>query len=81
MTDYEVLTFNGIVAPKATPAAIVNKLNAAINEGLKTAEMQDTITKLGAVTDIGTPEQFGAFIATNFQKWTAVGKAANIKID
>ena len=81
VADYEVLTFNGIVAPKGTPAAIVNKLNAAINEGLKTPQMQDTITKLGAVTEASTPEQFGAFIATNFEKWKAVGKAANIKID
>ena len=55
VADYEVLTFNGIVAPKGTPAAIVNKLNAAINEGLKTPEMQDTITKLGAVTEASTP--------------------------
>ena len=79
--DYEVLTFNGIVAPKATPAAIVNKLNAAMNEGLKTPEMQDTITKLGAVSGAGTPEEFGAFIAKEFGKWQAVAKAANIKID
>ena len=76
-----MLTFNGIVAPERTPAAIVNQLNAAINEGLRTAEMQDTITKLGAVTNPGTPGEFGAFIATQVEKWTAVGKAANIKID
>jgi tripartite-type tricarboxylate transporter receptor subunit TctC len=81
VVDYEVLTFNGIVAPKGTPAAIVNKLNAAINEGLRTPEMQETITKLGAVTDPGTPEEFGAFIGREFQKWTAVSKSANIKID
>jgi tripartite-type tricarboxylate transporter receptor subunit TctC len=81
VADYEVLTFNGIVAPKGTPAAIVSKLNAAMNEGLKMPEMQDTITKLGAVTDAGTPEQFGTFIAANFEKWKAVGRAANIKID
>jgi tripartite-type tricarboxylate transporter receptor subunit TctC len=81
VADYEVLTFNGIVAPKGTPPAIVDKLNDAMNEGLKTKEMQDTITKLGAVTDAGTPEQFGTFIAANFDKWKAVGKAANIRIN
>jgi hypothetical protein len=43
--------------------------------------MQDIITKLGAVTGPSTPEQFGAFIATELQKWTAVGKAANVKLD
>jgi tripartite-type tricarboxylate transporter receptor subunit TctC len=79
--DYEVLTFNGIAAPKATAPAIVNRLNAAINEGLKTPEMQDAIAKLGAVSGTGTPEEFGAFIAKEFQKWQAVAKAANVKID
>ena len=81
IAEYEVLTFNGIMAPQATPASTVNKLNVTINEGLKTPEMQDIITKLGAVTDPSTPEQFGAFIAAEFQKWTEVGKAANVKLD
>src|SRR5262249_43630798 len=44
--DYEVTTFNGIVAPAGTPGAIVNKLNAAINEGLQTSEMKATIAQL-----------------------------------
>src|SRR5262249_48441014 len=79
--DYEVLTFNGIVAPARTPAAVANTLNPAMNEGLRTPEMQDTITKLGAVTNPGTPEEFGAFIAAQLKKWTDVGKAANIKLD
>src|SRR5262245_6494827 len=79
--DYEVLTFNGIAAPARTPAAIVNRLNASMNEGLRTPEMQDTITKLGAVTNPGTPEDFAAFIAAQLKKWTEVAKAANIKLD
>ena len=79
--DYEVLTFNGIVAPARTPVAIVSRLNAAINEGLRTEEMQTAITRLGAVTNPGTPAEFGAFITSQFEKWTAVGKTANVKID
>src|SRR5262249_5431111 len=79
--DYEVLTFNGIVAPKATPAAGVEKLNVAINDGLKTPEMQDMITKLGAVSGAGDAVEFGAFIAREFGKWQGVAKAANIRID
>src|SRR5262249_58703329 len=79
--DYEVLTFFGIVAPARTPAAIVNRLNAAINEGLRTEEMQTTITRLGGVTNPGTPGEFGAFIASQAEKWIAVGKAANVKTD
>jgi tripartite-type tricarboxylate transporter receptor subunit TctC len=70
-----------MMAPAGTPAAIVGKLNAAINEGLKAPDMQETLTKLGAVTNPGPPEQFGAFIAAELEKWRGVAKAANVKID
>src|SRR5208337_793080 len=79
--DYEVITFNGIVAPAATPAAIVSKLNSALNEGLSTPEMRETIAKLGAVSPLGTSEEFAAFIAAQNNKWRAVARAANIKVD
>jgi tripartite-type tricarboxylate transporter receptor subunit TctC len=79
--DYEVTTFNGIAAPAGTPDAIVARLNAAINEGLVAPEMQETITKLGAVAVPGTAADFAAFIAAQERKWSAVAKAANIRID
>ena len=79
--DYEVTTFNGIVAPAGTPAAIVEKLNAAMNEGLQTAEMKATIARLGAVSPLGSAEQFTQFISTQYRKWQDVGKSANIRID
>ena len=79
--DYEVTTFNGFMAPAGTPSAIVGKLNAAINEGLNAPDMQATIARLGAVTNPGSPGEFGAFIAAELQKWVAVAKAANVKID
>jgi tripartite-type tricarboxylate transporter receptor subunit TctC len=79
--DYEVTTFNGIVAPAGTPPAIVDKLNAALNEGLGTPEMRATIGKLGAVSPLGTPQEFAAFIAAQNEKWRAVARAANIKVD
>ena len=49
--DYEVTTFNGMMAPAGTPAAIVQRLNTTINEGVQAPDMQETITKLGAVTN------------------------------
>jgi tripartite-type tricarboxylate transporter receptor subunit TctC len=79
--DYEVTTFNGFVAPAGTPAGIIDKLNAAINDGLTNPEIKDNIVRLGAVVNPGTPQQFGAFMATELQKWTAVARAANIRID
>jgi tripartite-type tricarboxylate transporter receptor subunit TctC len=79
--DYEVTTFNGIVAPAGTPAAIVEKLNAAMNEGLQTAEMKAIIARLGAVSPLGSAEQFTQFISTQYRKWQDVGKSANIRIE
>ena len=79
--DYEVTTFNGIAAPAGTPRVIVDALNAAINEGMKTLEMQDTVKRLGAVPLLGTPAEFASFIAAQNEKWRSVARAANIKVD
>jgi tripartite-type tricarboxylate transporter receptor subunit TctC len=79
--DYEVTTFNGVVAPAGTPAGIVKTLNAAINEGLQTPDMQAYLQKLGAVSQPISPAEFGAFIAAENQKWSALAKASGIRID
>jgi tripartite-type tricarboxylate transporter receptor subunit TctC len=79
--DYEVTTFNGFMAPAGTPDAIVAKLNATINEGLAAPDVQDTIARLGAVSNPATPQAFGAFIAAQLKKWTDVAHAANIRVD
>jgi tripartite-type tricarboxylate transporter receptor subunit TctC len=79
--DYEVTTFNGIVAPAGTPAPVIDLLNASINDGLRAPEMQATIRTLGAVSEPGSPAEFGAFIAAEERKWAAVAKAANVHID
>ena len=81
VADYLVTTFNGVVAPAGTPGNILKQLNATINQGLKTDEMQAAMTKLGAVSNPISPEAFGAFIAAETRKWSAVGKAANVKLD
>jgi tripartite-type tricarboxylate transporter receptor subunit TctC len=79
--DYEVTTFFGIVAPAGTPSAIVNTLNATINEALRTPDIEDTLGKIGALPQPGTPEEFAATIAAHLTKWRTFGREANIKID
>jgi tripartite-type tricarboxylate transporter receptor subunit TctC len=79
--DYEVTTFNGVVAPAGTPAGIVGPLNAAINEGLQTPDMQAYLHKLGAVSQPMSPAEFGAFIAAENRKWSALAKTAGIRTD
>jgi tripartite-type tricarboxylate transporter receptor subunit TctC len=79
--DYEVTTFYGVVAPAGTPGDIVAKLNAAINEGFAADEMRATVVKLGSALALGTAEEFGRFMAAQGTKWSAVAKAANIRVD
>ena len=81
IADYEVTTFNGVVAPAGTPPGIVTTLNAAINEGLQTAETQGFLHKLGAVSHAMSPGEFGTFIAAENRKWSALAQASGIRID
>jgi tripartite-type tricarboxylate transporter receptor subunit TctC len=77
----EANTFYGLVAPAGTPAAIVKKLNEALNQGLATEEMQKTITGLGSESKPNTPEEFASYISAQNKIWIEVGKAAGVKID
>src|SRR3984885_3540862 len=79
--NYEVKTFNGIVAPAGTPAPVVSLLNKTINEGLRTPENKDAIAHLGAVSNPGSPQDFAAFIAAQHRKWLQVAKSAHISVD
>ncbi len=74
--DFVVRAFFGIVAPAATPAAIVDKLNATINAEMTSTEMQTTLKRLGAEAGSGTAADFAAFIADERRRWSAVAKAA-----
>ena len=73
--------WNGVLAPARTPASVITRLNAVINESLSSAEMRQTITKLGMEPRIGTPQEFSDLIAAEIKKWTAVARAANLTVD
>ncbi len=70
--------WNGVLTPAGTPAPIILKLNTVINEGLRSHEMQASLTKLGMEPRIGSPQDFAALIAAEFQRWSAVARAANL---
>jgi tripartite-type tricarboxylate transporter receptor subunit TctC len=59
----------------------VAKLNAAINEGFAAEEMRGTITKLGGVTTLGSPEELGRFMAEQTEKWREVGRKAGVRVE
>ncbi len=76
---YEGSTWFGIGAPRATPADIVAKLNAATDAVIAVPAMKARLANLGASIFATSPSEFGAFIAAEIEKWTQVVKAAGIK--
>jgi tripartite-type tricarboxylate transporter receptor subunit TctC len=71
--------WSGMLAPAGTPRAVLEKLNAAINDGLRSADMQVTLKKLGAEARGGTSQEFAAFLASEVQRWAAIIAATRIK--
>jgi tripartite-type tricarboxylate transporter receptor subunit TctC len=78
IADFVMTFWTGVIAPAGTPAAVIDKLNAAINDGLKSETMRETLAKVGATTNPGSPQDFGRFITAETAKWAAVAKTAGI---
>jgi tripartite-type tricarboxylate transporter receptor subunit TctC len=77
---YKAIGWLGVVAPKDTPAAIIEMLNKAINAGLADAKIKQTIVDWGETVFASSPAEFGRFIAAENEKWGRVIRAANIKL-
>jgi tripartite-type tricarboxylate transporter receptor subunit TctC len=81
VADCIASSFFGVVAPAATPASVVDRINGAINDILKSDDMQQAFAKLGAETMPGTSPDFATFVASEINKWSAVAKAAGVMIE
>lgn len=78
VAGYEYVGWYGLLAPAATPAAIVARLNAESNKFIKTKEFAERIAVDGAEPVGGTPEAFAAHIRAEITKWAAVVKHAGL---
>jgi tripartite-type tricarboxylate transporter receptor subunit TctC len=71
----------GLLAPAQTPAPVIEKLNASMNEGLKAADIQASIAKLGLEPRSVTPQEFAARLADETRLWEAAVKESGVKLD
>ncbi len=78
---YEATIWLGVMAPKNTPKAIVDKLNEAISQIVGQAEVKQTWGKQGAAPMVMNPAQFDKYLNEDIAKWANVIKSANIKLD
>jgi len=81
VNDVIIASFFGVVAPPGTPKEIIQKLNAVINEGIRSEAFQESLTRLGAQISPDTPENFQQLIAQEVKKWTTLWQKSGIKID
>jgi len=79
---YDVSVFFGIVAPKNTPADVVNTLNQAFKTALSDPTIKQTLRSQGIVeAQDQTPQGLAAFITTEVPKWRELITSANVSID
>lgn len=76
---FEAGSWFGFFAPKNMPREVLLKLNAALNEALTDKEIDARLVLDGADPKPGTPEEFGAFVKAEYQKWAEVVKASGAK--
>ncbi len=81
LKGFELSLWQGIVAPAATPRAIVMKLNQQISASLRAPEMKTKLTAQGLDAVGNTPEQFGAYIRAEIDKWTKVVLSSGARVE
>jgi tripartite-type tricarboxylate transporter receptor subunit TctC len=79
--DFVLDAWNSLLAPAGTPPEIIAKLNAAVNEGLQTQATKDNLAKFSSIAKVGSPDDFRKFLADQIQRWGALVKLADARVD
>lgn len=77
----EAPSATGILAPAGTPRDVIAKINASMNRALAAEDVRQRLSSQGFDAAPTTPEEFGAFIASEFQKYSRIIPEAGVKID
>lgn len=81
LPGFEAVAWFGIVAPPKTPAAVTEKIAAGVAEALKLPDVQKRLADLSAEPIGSTPAEMAAFMKQETERWGAVIRAANVKVD
>jgi tripartite-type tricarboxylate transporter receptor subunit TctC len=81
LTEFEAIGWWGVLAPAKTPRGVVNLLNREIRAVLDIAEVRQSLVGQGMDPAGGTPEQFGALIKADMEKWGDIGMRLGVKLD
>ena len=81
LPGFESAAWFAIVAPPKTPQAVVDKINADVNEALRQGDIVQRLAQLSAEPIGGTPQATAAYMREEIDRWHKVIKAANVKLD
>ena len=81
LPGFESAAWFAIVAPPKTPQAVVDKINADVNDALRQSDIVQRLTQLSAEPIGGTPQATAAYMREEIERWHKVIKAANVKLD
>ncbi|MFA7668446.1 MAG: tripartite tricarboxylate transporter substrate binding protein [Burkholderiaceae bacterium] len=79
--DFDVSSWFGVIAPKGTPAEVVQTLNKAIRDALAKEDVRERLEGLGAVPADTSPQEFAQFIKTQVDTWAPVVEASGARVD
>ena len=80
LPGFEGYDWNGVFVPRGTPAAIVNKLNAAFNRAIVSPQVTARFAELNVESRQNSPQEFRAYVEDQMALWSRVVKEANIKL-
>jgi tripartite-type tricarboxylate transporter receptor subunit TctC len=77
----EAGTFLAVLGPAGLPAGVVNRLNAEVNKALKMPDVRERLTKAGTEVVGGTPQELGADIKAEVEKWAKLVRERGLKFE
>ena len=79
LKGFEAYEWNGVFVPTGTPAAVIARLNTGLNTAIKTPNVAERLDSLSVQRRPNTPQEFGAFVSAEMDKWGKVVREANVK--
>ena len=81
LPGFDVGAWIGIMVPMGTPKPVVDRIAAAINTAMQSAEVREKINSVGLEIDYRRPEEFGSYLRTQQSRFIEIIKKGNIKIE
>jgi tripartite-type tricarboxylate transporter receptor subunit TctC len=81
LPGFASVTWYAVVAPPRTPATVINKVNAGINEALRDPDVQKRLSDLSAEPVGGTPQETAAYLKQEVERWKNVIVSAHVTLD